>query len=287
MARIKRDKFSNEVLQSHKELLLRIVGAIDDVIDEGLYFAEACRNHKIHYISARRLMDLQIFKNIDITDKLMSSELVEIDAKLLKKDPYISLYQDVLELSDEEISIMKFPLDIEETIDYILDSLPDKTRFVIKEIHGFNDECESKTLLQLSEEMGITKEGVRLINKKGLMSIRRNWMLYMRKGKKEAEREIERQEQYAKEAYEIKKQQDEESLNLLRKELSNVTSDNIKSIPIGSLNLSVRSYNALKNAKIDTIGQLLELKREDLYNIRNIGSKSIEEILSVLNRYNQ
>ncbi len=48
--------------------------------------------------------------------------------------------------------------------------------------------------------------------------------------------------------------------------------------PIEDLELSVRSYNCLKRQGIDTLDQLLESSEIDLMNIRNFGSKSIEEI---------
>jgi len=48
--------------------------------------------------------------------------------------------------------------------------------------------------------------------------------------------------------------------------------------PIEDLELSVRSYNCLKRQGIDSLDQLLESSEVDLMNIRNFGSKSIEEI---------
>ena len=48
--------------------------------------------------------------------------------------------------------------------------------------------------------------------------------------------------------------------------------------PIEDLELSVRSYNCLKRQAIDSLDQLLECSEVDLMNIRNFGSKSIEEI---------
>ena len=51
-------------------------------------------------------------------------------------------------------------------------------------------------------------------------------------------------------------------------------SDSIK-----ELNLSTRSYNALHKADILTIGDLQALSEVDLHNIKNLGAKSIQEIL--------
>jgi len=52
--------------------------------------------------------------------------------------------------------------------------------------------------------------------------------------------------------------------------------------PIEDLELSVRSYNCLKRQGIDTLQQLLDCSEIDLVNIRNFGSKSIEEVKSKL-----
>ena len=48
--------------------------------------------------------------------------------------------------------------------------------------------------------------------------------------------------------------------------------------PIEDLDFSVRAYNCLKKAEIETVGQLTETKKEDLMGIRNFGAKSIDEI---------
>lgn len=50
---------------------------------------------------------------------------------------------------------------------------------------------------------------------------------------------------------------------------------------INVLNLSTRSYNALYKAGILTIGDLQALSEADLHNIKNLGVKSIQEILEV------
>ena len=50
--------------------------------------------------------------------------------------------------------------------------------------------------------------------------------------------------------------------------------------PIERLELSARSYNALKRQRINTIKDLLELKESDLFYIRNLGVKSANEIIN-------
>ena len=56
-----------------------------------------------------------------------------------------------------------------------------------------------------------------------------------------------------------------------------------KDMPIENLELSVRSFNCLKRAGIDTLGDLLLRTEDDLIKIRNLGKKPFEEILQKLN----
>ena len=53
-------------------------------------------------------------------------------------------------------------------------------------------------------------------------------------------------------------------------------------LPIESLNLQSRSYNALRRRGILTVGELVAHSEADLLDIRNFGTKSIEEIKEAL-----
>lgn len=50
------------------------------------------------------------------------------------------------------------------------------------------------------------------------------------------------------------------------------------SVPVEQLNLTVRSYNCLKREGIHTVGELVSRSEQDLLDIRNFGSKSIDEV---------
>ena len=47
---------------------------------------------------------------------------------------------------------------------------------------------------------------------------------------------------------------------------------------VEDMDLSVRSFNCLKKASIDTLGQLVDTKESELMAVKNFGKKSIEEI---------
>ena len=54
------------------------------------------------------------------------------------------------------------------------------------------------------------------------------------------------------------------------------------SIPIEDLNLSVRAFNALKNINVHTTQELIEKTRKEIDEIRNLGKKSVQEIIKVI-----
>lgn len=58
-------------------------------------------------------------------------------------------------------------------------------------------------------------------------------------------------------------------------------------VRIEELELSVRAFNCLKRANINTLGDLLERTEEDLGKVRNLGKKSIEEIRQRLGDYSE
>lgn len=51
---------------------------------------------------------------------------------------------------------------------------------------------------------------------------------------------------------------------------------------IEELNLSVRSYNCLKRANIHTVGDLVKKSEDDMLKVRNLGRKSLDEVIQTL-----
>ena len=58
--------------------------------------------------------------------------------------------------------------------------------------------------------------------------------------------------------------------------------DKVLEMNIDELELSVRSYNCLKRAGINTVEELCNRTSEDMMKVRNLGRKSLEEVLSKL-----
>lgn len=56
-------------------------------------------------------------------------------------------------------------------------------------------------------------------------------------------------------------------------------------LPIEEMDLSVRSYNCLKRAGLNTIQDLLKKSKSDMFKVRNLGAKSVEEVIQKLESY--
>ena len=55
-------------------------------------------------------------------------------------------------------------------------------------------------------------------------------------------------------------------------------------IPLEELNLSVRAYNCLKRAQVNSVSDLMGFSYEDLLEIKNFGSESADEVIEALER---
>ena len=66
------------------------------------------------------------------------------------------------------------------------------------------------------------------------------------------------------------------------KETEKVSDDRVLDRTIEELDLSVRSYNCLKRAGINTVEELTNRTAEDMMKVRNLGRKSLEEVLAKL-----
>ena len=59
----------------------------------------------------------------------------------------------------------------------------------------------------------------------------------------------------------------------------------ILKMAIEEMDLSVRSYNCLKRANIHTVEDLTKKTEEDMLKVRNLGRKSLEEVIQKLESY--
>ena len=65
-------------------------------------------------------------------------------------------------------------------------------------------------------------------------------------------------------------------------ETTEKTQDKVLELTIEELDLSVRSFNCLKRANINTVADLISKTEEDMMKVRNLGRKSLEEVIDKL-----
>jgi DNA-directed RNA polymerase subunit alpha len=65
-------------------------------------------------------------------------------------------------------------------------------------------------------------------------------------------------------------------------EKNEIPQDKVLEMTIEELDLSVRSFNCLKRAGINTVGDLMNTTEEDMMKVRNLGRKSLEEVIKKL-----
>ena len=69
-------------------------------------------------------------------------------------------------------------------------------------------------------------------------------------------------------------------------ERAEVKKEKVLEMTIEELDLSVRSFNCLKRAGIDTVEDLINRTEEDMIKVRNLGRKSLEEVIQKLHSLN-
>ena len=70
--------------------------------------------------------------------------------------------------------------------------------------------------------------------------------------------------------------------NKLKLKTSSLSIEPYTNVAIEELQLSVRAYNCLKKASINTVGDLLQYSPEKLQDLKNFGRKSADEVFSTL-----
>ena len=171
--------------------------------------------------------------------------------------------------------------DILAGIEYALSTLNEREQLVLCRRYK-----EQKTLREIGEEIGVKQERSRQIETAALRKLRypRN-MRFITKGvdgyiKERCKVEYERGYQVG---YNAGYQQGvDEASNGVSKAGISVT---IVSLPIEALDLSVRSFNALRRAGYVTIGDLLKVNEKEIIHIKNLGTKQRQEVAVSLYRY--
>jgi len=185
-----------------------------------------------------------------------------------------------------------FPSDLKETFPIVLSTLAEREQMVIKEKY-----YEDKTFEEIAKPYHVTRERIRQIESKALRKLRhpsRKNILLNGKAVYDAEMELrELHSQNELRIIELKKEEEKrirEELIKMRSEggfenspyADHPSPSDLMDVDICELELSVRSYNVLRRAGINTIGEITNLSYADLSRLRNMGRKSADEIATKL-----
>ena len=153
------------------------------------------------------------------------------------------------------------------------------------------------TYERVGKHLGVTRERIRQVEARGIRKLRSRRLRMLSQvvplsdlldAKKEIERlEIENRalKKMFKKAYKIFHITNidvEEAAKEVAEEASAEANEPNLSVPIDELELSVRSYNCCKRAGYNTVGDFVGKTTEDLSHIRNLGRKSMDEVMSKL-----
>ena len=165
---------------------------------------------------------------------------------------------------------------------------------------------KGKTLEEVHEIYGLNRERIRQIEAKALRKMRRpcvagllkmglaGWMeeQIQQEAKRIADAEVPRRVnkeiserlEWAKERM-MEREAQELALALNGEPDPDPKVIQAENITVEEMELSVRSYNCLKRGGIDTMADLIERKKSDMYTVRNLGRKSLEEIEQKMKEY--
>lgn len=195
--------------------------------------------------------------------------------------------REVLNYPDNLID-MFFADDADVDIDYIEEHFDENFTALLETLSPRERDCihlyfkDGYTLEAIAKQMGVTRERVRQIISKGLRRLKHpSKIKYLR---------------YGKELYELQnsvlkmREALENKIKIIAKRIAmpspySVQIQSVALMPIDVLDLTVRSYNCLRKAGINTIGDLLSISEDKLRTIKNLGNKSVAEILMKLEPY--
>lgn len=153
---------------------------------------------------------------------------------------------------------------------------------------------DKMTLEKIAQFYGVSRERIRQIEAKALRKLRHPARLRTIQGTSMTamhELQLEHQKWQQKhhilvELYEHVKKSTAPLGAINLKDGANLSeATNILTKPIEDLNLSVRSYNCLRRAGITTVQELSQQSVDSIMQIRNLGRRSAEEIICVLNSH--
>lgn len=285
---------NRELLIQKKQYYTQMAEICDDIL-QGESVVDACRQHSVSLPSFRN----RIFKKESNYLNLVSTEDLadSLEDFLLPEERLLNdILGDVL-LKYRHHTAVIFPIDFVETLNCVIEELPDdRMKEILHDVYWNN-----KTFTEIGKEYDITSSRVGQIVQKSLISMRRNdTLMRLIYGDKEYQNLIERIDdndfihQLLKEvSWAIYRGEDPNRIcNTLLKRVSllqeifNEKRSILPNTSIEALALSVRSYNSLMRYKRPwTIDELDKKTDEELLRIPNLGKKCLQEIRQKIAEY--
>lgn len=178
----------------------------------------------------------------------------------------------------QDISTLRpsLPADIAVAVEYVLSRLPDREREMMRCRY-----MERMTLDAIGEAFGLTTERIRQLITKSIFFLRHPSRSGILKNGITGTIELAKQQGY--DAGYVKGCEDgfAKGFAAAKAELAGEKHYERPSDawPIEDLDLSVRAYNCLIRANIRTVQQISVMSYEDLYRLRNMGLKTLSEIV--------
>lgn len=195
---------------------------------------------------------------------------------------------------DLKITIDNYPDLYDDIVEYFDKRFNELNVYTDREMMIFNLRYKNYyTLGRIANEIGISKERVRQILAKAVRKLMKP-NVFNRLVEHETKLEMLNAEETSRIREELKKEmslevamdivaekfgfQSKEALEECLNNGSRFGNDKLD-MTIDELNLTVRSYNCLKRRQVNTVGELVEYTLEDLMRFRNMGRKSIREVV--------
>ncbi len=167
----------------------------------------------------------------------------------------------------------------------IADALSERERTVMEMRYR-----DHMTLEEVGRAFNVTRERIRQIEEKAFRKLRHPARIrqYACVPYREYQREVRKREEAERRCAEAEQRLDwflqhgDYKVNFTYTVSADNADDAIAKLktPIEDLDLSVRSFNCLRRAGVNTVGDILRIETEDdMYAIRNLGRKSVEEII--------
>lgn len=278
-----------EAINLMVSILDRVKNVLELMKEDKISVKEACKKNDISYAVFRRIVyssDWEAYNDEEAHESFKK--------KFMETIPLYHwteiLFCDVMGLPRTPDSISKMPPDVRITMEKAVCSLTEREEKVIRLFYEDNYTKE-----EIAYEIGRSVERVRQIKAKAMRKLkhpsRNGYMVFGDEyycNRRKAYEDV--YENYVVEArkHEINKL---DCIIMNKQKILNLDSVNSSKVPfrgddeITELNLSIRSFNCLWRAGIHTINDLQNITVEELMKVRNLGKKSFDEIISIIEKF--